>query len=158
MRSHSTSSRYIASTHNCHENRPHLVRKCTKAGKRSCSPPPMTRLPKTIPKPSSPASVTPSFHPSTSKPKLMRFQPLSAGTYGSLDISRRFFTTLRALRIGACIKVSAAPFQTVPKLGTLVSQGAGGSALVMDYGADHAVGNSIYSKLMEVPPNNYFFP
>ena len=87
----------------------------------------------------------------------MRFQPLSAGTYGSLDISRRFFTTLRALRIGACIKVSAAPFQTVHKLCTLVSQGAGGSALVMDYGADHAVGNSIiYSKVRQVLPNNDF--
>ncbi|KAI0267855.1 S-adenosyl-L-methionine-dependent methyltransferase [Gloeopeniophorella convolvens] len=47
-----------------------------------------------------------------------------------------------ALPIGARIEVSAASYQTARKLGTLVSQGAGGSALVVDYGADHAVGNS----------------
>jgi NADH dehydrogenase [ubiquinone] 1 alpha subcomplex assembly factor 7 len=32
----------------------------------------------------------------------------------------------------------------VHKLGTLVSQGAGGSVLVVDYGADHAAGNSFH--------------
>ncbi|KAH9055203.1 S-adenosyl-L-methionine-dependent methyltransferase [Lactarius vividus] len=52
--------------------------------------------------------------------------------------SPRFAT----LPIGARIEVSAASFQTARKLGTLVSQGAGGSALVVDYGTDHAVGNS----------------
>lgn len=52
--------------------------------------------------------------------------------------SPRFAT----LPIGARIEVSAASFQIARKLGTLISQGAGGSALVVDYGTDHAVGNS----------------
>jgi NADH dehydrogenase [ubiquinone] 1 alpha subcomplex assembly factor 7 len=49
-----------------------------------------------------------------------------------------------SLPIGAHIKVSAASFQIVHKLSMLVSQGAGGSALVVDYGADHAAGNSFH--------------
>jgi len=52
--------------------------------------------------------------------------------------SPRFAT----LPIGTRIEVSAASFQTARKLGTLISEGAGGSALVADYGTDHAVGNS----------------
>lgn len=44
--------------------------------------------------------------------------------------------------MGARIEVSAASFRIARKLGTLISQGAGGSALIVDYGADHAVGNS----------------
>ncbi|KAI9508435.1 DUF185-domain-containing protein [Russula earlei] len=47
-----------------------------------------------------------------------------------------------SLPIGARIEVSAASFQTSRKLGTLISRGAGGSALIIDYGKDHAVGNS----------------
>ena len=47
-----------------------------------------------------------------------------------------------SLPIGARVEISAASFQTARKLGTLISQGAGGSALVVDYGTDHAVGNS----------------
>ncbi|KAH9970552.1 S-adenosyl-L-methionine-dependent methyltransferase [Lactifluus volemus] len=47
-----------------------------------------------------------------------------------------------SLPIGARIEVSAASFQTAHRLGTLISQGAGGCALVVDYGADHAFGNS----------------
>jgi Putative S-adenosyl-L-methionine-dependent methyltransferase len=47
-----------------------------------------------------------------------------------------------SLPIGTRIEVSAASFQTAHRLGTLISQGAGGCALVVDYGADHAFGNS----------------
>jgi Putative S-adenosyl-L-methionine-dependent methyltransferase len=47
-----------------------------------------------------------------------------------------------SLPIGARIEVSAASFQVAHRLGTLISQGAGGCALVVDYGADHAVGSS----------------
>jgi len=47
-----------------------------------------------------------------------------------------------SLPIGTRIEVSAASFQTARKLGTLISQGTGGSALVIDYGKEHAVGNS----------------
>ncbi|KAI0289315.1 S-adenosyl-L-methionine-dependent methyltransferase [Multifurca ochricompacta] len=47
-----------------------------------------------------------------------------------------------SLPIGARIEVSATSFQAARKLGMLISQGAGGSALVVDYGANHAVGNS----------------
>ncbi len=47
-----------------------------------------------------------------------------------------------SLPIGTRIEVSAASFRIARKLGTLISQGAGGCALIVDYGADHAVGNS----------------
>ena len=47
-----------------------------------------------------------------------------------------------SLPIGARIEVSAVSFRIARKLGTLLSQGAGGSALIVDYGANHAVGNS----------------
>ncbi|KAN0113582.1 DUF185 domain containing protein [Russula decolorans] len=47
-----------------------------------------------------------------------------------------------SLPIGARIEVSAASFRIAHKLGTLISQGAGGSALIVDYGTDHAVENS----------------
>jgi len=47
-----------------------------------------------------------------------------------------------SLPIGARIEVSAASFRISHKLGTLISQGAGGSALIVDYGTDHAVGSS----------------
>ncbi|KAI0280286.1 DUF185-domain-containing protein [Russula aff. rugulosa BPL654] len=47
-----------------------------------------------------------------------------------------------SLPIGARIEVSATSFRIARKLGTLISQGAGGSALIVDYGTDHAVGNS----------------
>jgi NADH dehydrogenase [ubiquinone] 1 alpha subcomplex assembly factor 7 len=47
-----------------------------------------------------------------------------------------------SLPIGARIEVSAASFRIARKLGELISQGAGGSALIIDYGTNHAVGNS----------------
>ncbi|KAH8987098.1 DUF185-domain-containing protein [Lactarius hatsudake] len=100
---------------------------------------------KTILRPSSPshlAPAAPSLDLSTSTPKT-RFRPVLAAEPTSVSTllgasSPRF----ASLPIGARIEVSAASFQTARKLGTLVSQGAGGSALVVDYGADHAVGNS----------------
>ncbi|KAN0134477.1 S-adenosyl-L-methionine-dependent methyltransferase [Lactarius tabidus] len=97
---------------------------------------------KTIIRPSSPASAAPSLDPSASTPKT-RFRPVLAPEPTPVSTllgasSPRF----ASLPIGARIEVSAASFQTARKLGTLVSQGAGGSALVVDYGTDHAVGNS----------------
>ena len=47
-----------------------------------------------------------------------------------------------SLPTGARIEVSAASFRIARKLGMLISEGAGGSALIVDYGTDHAVGNS----------------
>jgi NADH dehydrogenase [ubiquinone] 1 alpha subcomplex assembly factor 7 len=47
-----------------------------------------------------------------------------------------------SLPIGARIEVSAASFRIARKLGELISLGAGGSALIIDYGTNHAVGNS----------------
>jgi NADH dehydrogenase [ubiquinone] 1 alpha subcomplex assembly factor 7 len=84
----------------------------------------------------------PSLDPSASTPKT-RFRPVLAPEPTPVSTllgasSPRF----ASLPIGARIEVSAASFQIAHKLGTLVSQGAGGSALVVDYGADHAVGNS----------------
>ena len=72
------------------------------------------------------------------RPVLVR-EPAAASTL--LSASSPHFVSLLN---GARIEVSAASFQTAPKLGSLVSQGAGGSALVVDYGADHAVGNSFH--------------
>ncbi|KAN0134514.1 putative S-adenosyl-L-methionine-dependent methyltransferase domain containing protein, partial [Lactarius tabidus] len=97
---------------------------------------------KTIIRPSSPASAAPSLDPSASTPKT-RFRPVLAPEPTPVSTllgasSPRF----ASLPIGARIEVSAALFQTTRKLGMLVSQGAGGSALVVDYGANHAVGNS----------------
>ncbi|KAI9463192.1 S-adenosyl-L-methionine-dependent methyltransferase [Lactarius psammicola] len=91
---------------------------------------------------SSPTSPTPSLDLSASTPKT-RFRPVLAPEPTPVSTllgasSPRF----ASLPIGARIEVSAASFQTARKLGTLVSQGAGGSALVVDYGTDHAVGNS----------------
>ncbi|KAN0134441.1 DUF185 domain containing protein [Lactarius tabidus] len=92
---------------------------------------------KTIIRPSSPVSAVPSLDPSASTPK-MCFRPVLAPepTLVStlLSASSPRFTSLP---IGARIKVSPASFQTMHKVGTLVSQGAGGSALVVDYRADH---------------------
>ncbi|KAH9167860.1 DUF185-domain-containing protein [Lactarius sanguifluus] len=84
----------------------------------------------------------PSLDLSASTPKT-RFRPILAAEPTPVSTllgasSPRF----ASLPIGARIEVSAAAFQTARKLGTLVSQGAGGSALVVDYGTDHAVGNS----------------
>ena len=72
-----------------------------------------------------------------------RFRPVLATEPSSVSTllgasSSRFAT----LPIGARIEVSAVSFQIARKLGTLISQGEGGSALVVDYGTDHAVGNS----------------
>ncbi|KAF8257464.1 S-adenosyl-L-methionine-dependent methyltransferase [Lactarius quietus] len=97
---------------------------------------------KTIFRPSDPALVSPSLDLSTSTPRT-RFRPVLAPepTPGSTLLgasSPRF----ASLPIGARIEVSAASFQTTRKLGTLVSEGAGGSTLVVDYGADHSIGNS----------------
>ncbi|KAH9041591.1 DUF185-domain-containing protein [Lactarius pseudohatsudake] len=100
---------------------------------------------KTILRPSSSsplAPATPSLDLSASTPKT-RFRPVLAAEPTPVSTllgasSPRF----ASLPVGARIEVSAASFQTARKLGTLVSQGAGGSALVIDYGADHAVGNS----------------
>ncbi|KAN0134541.1 S-adenosyl-L-methionine-dependent methyltransferase [Lactarius tabidus] len=97
---------------------------------------------KTIISPSSLASATPSLDPPASTPKT-RFRPVLAPEPTQVSTllgasSPRFAT----LPIGARIEVSAASFQIARKLGTLVSQGAGGSALVVDYGTDHAVGSS----------------
>jgi hypothetical protein len=58
-----------------------------------------------------------------------------------------------SLPIGARVEVSAASFQTARKLGTLISQGAGGSALVVDYGTDHAVGNSFRVRVLSMTYN-----
>ncbi|KAN0134557.1 S-adenosyl-L-methionine-dependent methyltransferase [Lactarius tabidus] len=97
---------------------------------------------KTIIRPSSPVSAAPSLDPSASTPKT-RFRPVLAPEPTPVSTllgasSPRF----ASLPIGARIEVSPASFQTARKVGTLVSQGAGGSALVVDYGTDHAVGNS----------------
>ncbi|KAN0134534.1 S-adenosyl-L-methionine-dependent methyltransferase [Lactarius tabidus] len=93
---------------------------------------------KTIIRPSSPASAAPSLDPSPSTPKT-RFRPVLAPEPTPVSTllgasSPRFMS----LPIGTRIEVSAALFQTACKLGTLVSQGVGGSVLVVDYGADHA--------------------
>ncbi|KAI0247657.1 DUF185-domain-containing protein [Lactifluus subvellereus] len=87
-------------------------------------------------------SATPTFDRSSSTSK-MRFRSVLASDPSPVSTllgasSPRF----ASLPIGARIEVSAASFQTARKLGTLLSRGAGGSALVVDYGADHAVGNS----------------
>ncbi|KAN0134498.1 S-adenosyl-L-methionine-dependent methyltransferase, partial [Lactarius tabidus] len=97
---------------------------------------------KTIIRPSSPASAAPSLDPSASTPK-MHFRPVLAPepTLVSTLLSASS-PRFASLPIGARIEVSPTSFQTVHKVGTLVSQGAGGSALVVDYGTDHAVGNS----------------
>jgi len=97
---------------------------------------------KTILRPARSATVTSSLDLSTSTPKT-RFRPVLAPEPTPVSTllgasSPRF----ASLPIGARIEVSAASFQTARKLGTLLSQGSGGSALVVDYGADHAVGNS----------------
>ncbi|KAI9439742.1 DUF185-domain-containing protein [Lactarius indigo] len=94
------------------------------------------------PPPSPLAPATPSLDPLASTTKT-RFRPVLGAEPTPVSMllgasSPRF----ASLPIGARIEVSAASFQTARKLGTLVSQGAGGSALVVDYGADHAVGNS----------------
>ncbi|KAF8492639.1 DUF185-domain-containing protein [Russula emetica] len=78
--------------------------------------------------------------PSTSQ---TRFRPVLATESSPVSTllgssSPRF----SSLPIGARIEVSAASFRIAHKLGTLISQGAGGSALIVDYGTDHAVGNS----------------
>ncbi|KAH9044050.1 putative S-adenosyl-L-methionine-dependent methyltransferase-domain-containing protein [Lactarius deliciosus] len=100
---------------------------------------------KTILRPSSPsplASATPSLDLSASTPRTcfrpdLAAEPTPVSTL--LGTSSPRFTSLP---IGTRIEVSATSFQTARKLGTLVSQGVGGSALVIDFGADHAVGNS----------------
>ncbi len=53
-----------------------------------------------------------------------------------------------SLPIGAHVEVSAASFRIAHKLGTLISQGGGGSALIVDYGTDHAVGNSFRVRVL----------
>ena len=98
---------------------------------------------KTILRPSPSPLASASLDPSASSPKKTRFRPVLAPESTPVSTllgasSPRF----ASLPIGARIEVSAASFQTARKLGALVSQGAGGSALVVDYGADHAVGNS----------------
>jgi len=55
-----------------------------------------------------------------------------------------------SLPIGARIEVSATSFRIAHKLGTLISQGAGGSALIVDYGTDHAVGNSFRVRVYSI--------
>jgi NADH dehydrogenase [ubiquinone] 1 alpha subcomplex assembly factor 7 len=85
---------------------------------------------------------------SSSSATQTRFRPVLAAEPSPVSMllgasSPRF----ASLPIGARVEVSAASFQTARKLGTLISQGAGGSALVVDYGTDHAVGNSFRVRL-----------
>ncbi|KAH9074340.1 putative S-adenosyl-L-methionine-dependent methyltransferase MidA, partial [Lactarius deliciosus] len=100
---------------------------------------------KTILRPSSPsplASATPSLDLSVSTPRT-RFRPdLAAEPTPVSTLLSASSPRFASLPIGTRIEVSATSFQTARKLGTLVSQGVGGSALVIDFGADHAVGNS----------------
>ncbi|KAN0134488.1 S-adenosyl-L-methionine-dependent methyltransferase [Lactarius tabidus] len=97
---------------------------------------------KTIIKPSSSASAVPSLDPSASTPKTC-FRPVLAPEPTPVSMLLGASSPCFAsLPISTRIEVSAALFQTAHKQGTLVSQGAGGSVLVVDYGADHAVGNS----------------
>jgi hypothetical protein len=81
----------------------------------------------------------------SSSPIQMRFCPVlmpeSSPVSTLLGTSSPRFVSLP---IGPRIEVLAASFQTARKLSTLISQGAGGSALVIDYGTDHAVGNSFH--------------
>ena len=63
---------------------------------------------------------------------------------------------ISSLPIGARIEVSAVSFRIVRKLGTLISQGAGGSALIVDYGTDHAVGNSFRVRPLIISYCYYF--
>ena len=91
----------------------------------------------------SPPAAPSHDQPLSSSPIQTRFRPVLAPEPSPVSTllgasSPRF----ASLPIGARIEVSAASFQTARKLGTLISQGAGGSALVVDYGTDHAVGNS----------------
>jgi NADH dehydrogenase [ubiquinone] 1 alpha subcomplex assembly factor 7 len=84
----------------------------------------------------------------TSQP---RFRPILAAEPSPVSTllggsSRRF----ASLPISARIEVSATSFQIARKLGTLISQGAGGSGLVIDYGTDHAVGNSFRVRALVV--------
>lgn len=91
-------------------------------------------------------SPSPSAIPShnRSSPTLQtRFRPILATDPSPVSTllgasSPRF----ASLPMGARIEVSAASFQIARKLGMLISQGAGGSALVVDYGTDHAAGSS----------------
>jgi NADH dehydrogenase [ubiquinone] 1 alpha subcomplex assembly factor 7 len=88
-------------------------------------------------------STTPSHDRSPSTSQTARFCPVLAT--GPLPISTLLGASsprFSSLPIGARIEVSAASFRIACKLGTLLSEGAGGSALVVDYGTDHAVGNS----------------
>ena len=92
--------------------------------------------------PSHPPSATPSHDQSSSLSK-NRFRPVLAAEPSPVSTllgasSPRF----SSLPIGARIEVSAVSFRIARKLGMLISQGAGGSALIVDYGTDHAVGNS----------------
>jgi hypothetical protein len=79
----------------------------------------------------------------SSSPIQMRFCPVlmpeSSPVSTLLGTSSPQFASLP---ISPHIEVSATSFQTARKLSMLISQGAGGSALVIDYGTDHAVGNS----------------
>jgi hypothetical protein len=48
----------------------------------------------------------------------------------------------RPILVGARVEGSAASFRITRKLGALISQAAGGSTLLLDYGTEQAVGDS----------------
>ncbi|KAH9998921.1 S-adenosyl-L-methionine-dependent methyltransferase [Russula vinacea] len=105
---------------------------------------------KTILRHSNNGSLSQSSHPPSAMPSHDRshlhqnaFPPCPrGGALTSVNITRCLLAAFSSLPIGARIEVSAVSFRIARKLGTLISQGAGGSALIVDYGTDHAVGNS----------------
>src|ERR1700722_8412732 len=64
------------------------------------------------------------------------------GVLASASITCCLLATFSSLLMRACIEDLSASFRILCKLGTLVSRGAGGGASIVDYGTDHAIGNS----------------
>ncbi|KAH9046947.1 S-adenosyl-L-methionine-dependent methyltransferase [Lactarius deliciosus] len=99
-------------------------------------------LPFHLIEPSPLASATPSLDLSASTPRTCFRPDLAAEPTPVSTLLGTSSPRFASLPIGTRIEVSATSFQTARKLGTLVSQGVGGSILVIDYRADHTVGNS----------------
>ena len=108
--------------------------------------------------PSPPAAAPSRDQPLSSSPIQTRFRPVLAPESSPVSTllgasSPRF----ASLPIGTRIEVSAASFQTAHKLGMLISQGTRCSALVVDYGTNHAIGNSFRVRVSFPSAYYHFF-
>jgi len=108
--------------------------------------------------PSPPAAAPSRDQPLSSSPIQTRFRPVLAPESSPVSTllgasSPRF----ASLPIGTRIEVSAASFQTAHKLGMLISQGTRCSALVVDYGTNHAIGNSFRVRVSFLSAYYHFF-